>query len=64
MKKIIGIIDRRTGKITITPEGYEGPACLEATRKLEKGLGLKEPERELKPEFYQQVEQQQQIGGA
>lgn len=64
MKKIVGIIDRKTGRITLTPEGYTGNECIQKTAPLEKGLGLKEPERELKPEFYQQTETKQQIGGA
>jgi len=64
MKRIIGKIDKRSGKITITTEGFEGATCLEATKKLEEGLGIKEPEREYKAEFYTTTEQEQQIGGA
>ena len=64
MKKIRVIIHKRTGKLTISAEGYEGQSCLEATKKLREGLGMTEPEREYKPEFYQQTEQEQQIGGS
>ena len=64
MKRIICIIHRKTGKLTISAEGYEGQSCLEATKKLREGLGMTEPEREYKPEFYQQTEQEQQIGGS
>jgi hypothetical protein len=64
MKRIIGKIDKRSGKITITTEGFEGATCLEATRKLEEGLGIKEPDRTLTPDYYKESKQEQQIGGA
>ena len=63
MKTIRCIINKQTGKLTLYTEGYEGASCLEATKKLEEGLGLREPDRELKPEYYQQNETGQQIGG-
>lgn len=64
MKRIRVIIHRKTGKITISAEGYEGASCLEATKKLREGLGLKEPERELTADYYTQTEQTQELGGA
>jgi DUF2997 family protein len=64
MKKIKVLIEKKSGKITISPEGYTGSECTEATKKLEEGLGLIEPERELTTEYYQTNEQQQEIGGA
>jgi hypothetical protein len=64
MKKIVGIIDRKTGRITLTPEGYTGNECIQKTAPLEKGLGLKEPERELTADYYTQTEQTQELGGS
>lgn len=46
MGKVIGRINKKTGAITIKTEGFNGEACLEATRKLRARLGIdKEPER-------------------
>jgi Protein of unknown function (DUF2997) len=64
MPKIISLINKRTGLIKMSVEGVEGPSCKELTRALEEGLGMKEPERTYTAEFYQQAEQQQEIGGA
>jgi hypothetical protein len=64
MKTIRAKINKKTGKVTIETEGYEGATCLDATKKLEEGLGLKEPDRELKQEFYVEQSDTQQIGGA
>lgn len=64
MKKILVKISRKTGAVSVETEGYEGASCLEATRKLEEGLGMKDPERDLKPEFYTENSDNQQIGGA
>ena len=63
-KKIVNIVDRTTGKMTISPEGYGGTACVEATKKLEETLGLREPVREPLPEMYQKNDQIQEVGGA
>lgn len=60
MKKILIRIEKKTGKVTITPQGYTGSECLEATKKLEEGLGLIDPEREILPEMYQSTETQQE----
>lgn len=64
MKKITAKIDVRTGRVTIETEGYEGATCLAATKALEEGLGLREPDRELKPAYYQENPDNQQVGGA
>lgn len=62
MKKIIGRIDKATGKLTLETVGFTGEACLEATRKLREGLGIDaEPERTA--DFYkEEVSQEQQQG--
>lgn len=63
-KKIIALISKKSGKVTLTPEGYTGTDCLAATKPLEEGLGIKEPERTMTAEYFQQEQQQQEIGGA
>lgn len=64
MKKIIMTIDPKTGRFTIATEGYKGASCIEATKELERRLGVVEPERELTHEYHEQViDQQQTIGG-
>lgn len=63
MKTITVTVDRKTGRVTIETSGYEGATCLEATRKLEEGLGIIEPEREMLAEE-NIVETQQQVGGS
>lgn len=63
-KKVIAKIDKATGKLSITTEGYSGGECLEATKALEAGLGMTQA-CELTPEYFQEKqEQQQEIGGA
>jgi hypothetical protein len=62
MKKIIVTFNAKTGGITITTEGYQGATCLAATRELEEGLGIREPERTMTDEFHQQVEGNQEVG--
>jgi|GEM_PF-2807460 Protein of unknown function (DUF2997). len=62
MSKITALISKKSGKVQLSVEGVVGESCKELTRPLEEGLGMKEPERELKAEFYQQVEQQQTTG--
>lgn len=39
-KKIIAVINKKTGKLEIKTEGYSGGECLEATKALEHGLGM------------------------
>lgn len=59
-KKIIGRINLKTGVLTLETEGYEGASCLEATRRLEEGLGMDVDMRDLKPEFYTGEQQVQE----
>lgn len=63
MKKVLGTIDKKTGKLTFKVEGCAGVECTMLTAPLEIGLGMREPERELLPEFYQTTEQQTQQQG-
>lgn len=64
-KKIIAKIEKKTGKLTITTEGYSGPDCLEATKALEEGLGMDQACSVPTEEMYKVKEgEQQQIGGA
>lgn len=62
MKKIIGRIDKKTGKMTLETVGFTGEACLEATKKLRDGLGIEaEPEKTI--DYYkEEVTQEQQQG--
>lgn len=63
MKKIIAKISKKTGAVSIETQGYQGADCLEATKKLEDGLGINPDGRELKGEFYEQsTTDNQQIG--
>ena len=48
-----------TGEVKIEVKGVTGGACLDLTRDLEAKLGTVE-DRQHKPEFYQQNENQQQ----
>ena len=66
-KKVIAIVDPKTGNNTITCEGGEGGGvCLTDTSKLEEMLGIKDPQREMLPEYYNKVQQKEdnQVGGA
>lgn len=60
MKTITLRINKRSGKVTLKVEGCTGESCKELTKPIEDGLGMKDHERELLPEYYQQQEQQQQ----
>jgi Protein of unknown function (DUF2997) len=62
MKKVIAKIDKKTGKLTLSTEGFSGEACLAATKKLREGLGI-DAEPEKLPEFFQEeVKDEQQQG--
>lgn len=66
-KKVIAIIDKKTGVNTVTCEGGEGGGqCLIDTSPLEQRLGMREPERTMLPEYYNKVDQVQdnQVGGS
>jgi len=61
MKKIIAIIDKKTGKLDLKSEGG---ACAEST-KLAKALGI--DDTDIKPDFCEQqttTESEQQVGGS
>ena len=53
------IVISPSGEVKIEVKGVTGDACLDLTRDLENQLGSVE-DRQLKSEFYQQNEQQQQ----
>lgn len=66
-KKVVAIIDKKTGVNTVTCEGGEGGGqCLVDTSPLEQRLGMREPERTMLPEYYNKVDQVQdnQVGGS
>lgn len=44
------------GKVRLETSGFAGEACLAATKDLESLLGAKNPERELKAEYYDRAE--------
>lgn len=48
-----------TGEVKIEVKGVAGPGCMDLTRELENQLGTVE-DRQLKGEYYQQNENQQQ----
>lgn len=61
MKTVRGIINERTGELTIKVEGCTGNECQKLTAPIEKGLGFGikgETKEEILPEFYQTTEQQ------
>ena len=63
MPKVIAVINKRTGAVTIKAEGFTGDACLKATERLRDGLGITaEPERT--DAFYatEETNQQQEQG--
>lgn len=66
MKKIITTIDKKTGGMSIKAEGYQGPACIEATKPLQDGLGMDQACAIPTHEMYQAPaeEQKETLGGA
>lgn len=62
--KITALISKKSGKVTLSVEGAVGSQCTDLTKKLEEGLGMKGPEREMLPEFYQQQTDLTQQQGA
>ena len=44
------------GKVRLETSGFAGGECLAATKDLEQLLGAKEPDRELKAEYYDRAE--------
>ena len=51
MKKIVAKINKKTGALTLQTVGFEGEACLEATRKLREQMRI-EAEPEKTAEYY------------
>lgn len=65
MKKITAKIDKATGKLTITTDGYSGEECYKATEQLEKSLGLDRACSVPTAEYFQEKQDtEQQVGGA
>lgn len=56
--KQISVLITPEGEITITPTGFKGTTCNEATRNLEKALGTVTDNKET-PELYEREEQKQ-----
>ena len=52
--KRIEIVISSDGSVSIEAHGYVGAACEEATRAMERVLGMTKSVRESKPERYQQ----------
>lgn len=52
--KRIDVVISKDGSVSIEAHGYVGEACEEATRDLEKALGMQRPVREFKMERYQE----------
>jgi Protein of unknown function (DUF2997) len=63
-KKIIAKINKKTGALTITTEGYAGADCLKATEELEKGLGMNQGCSVPTQEMYNVEKNEQQVGGS
>ncbi len=56
MVKKIEIRIQSNGQISLEPKGAKGKECLSWTEGLEKDLQAKSPQREFKPEFFQDEE--------
>jgi hypothetical protein len=63
-KKIKAKINRNTGQLSITTEGYAGAECLKATEELEKGLGMDQGCAVPTQEMFNVEKNEQQVGGA
>jgi hypothetical protein len=61
MKRTIEIIIGPSGEIKIDAIGFKGPDCEQATRFLEKALGVV-GQKTKKPEFHQRTQQTQKLG--
>lgn len=59
-EKIIISFPKRGG-VKVEVQGMQGPGCLEWTRPLEEAFGGRVEERETKPEFYEEVPQEEQL---
>lgn len=65
-KKITVTINKKTGGMQVKTEGYQGPACLEATKPLEEGLGMNQACAVPTAEMYEAPaeEQKETLGGS
>lgn len=62
-KKIIARINKRTGAVKISTEGYAGADCLKATEQIRKDLGIGDEAVEKTDDYYrseQEVENTQE----
>lgn len=60
MQRIIEVLISPTGETTIQTKGYAGADCLQASKWLEKALGITTSENKT-AEFYQTSQAQQQV---
>jgi hypothetical protein len=63
-KKIIAVINKKTGALSITTEGYNGAECLKATEELERGLGMDQGCSVPTQDMYNVEKNEQQVGGS
>ncbi len=56
----ISVFIEKDGQIRLEVNGVKGPACLDLTRALEQALGGQVESREMRPEAYDEVQQQDQ----
>lgn len=62
-KKIIYTINKKTGQHTVKAEGYQGPACIDATKTLQEGLGMDQACAVPTAEMYEAPEKEKEILG-
>jgi len=60
MKSEIEVVIKPDGSVTFEVKCAKGPSCMDLTRALEESLG-EVVEQERTPEFYQEVEEVEQI---
>jgi hypothetical protein len=58
MHRVIEIVVSPQGETTLQTKGFQGPQCLEASRFLERALGVSFQEQKT-AEFFEQVPEQQ-----
>lgn len=62
-KKITITINKKSGGMSVKTDGYSGPACLEATKALEEGLGMNQACAVPTAEMYEAPEKEKEILG-
>ncbi|MFM7204873.1 MAG: DUF2997 domain-containing protein [Myxococcota bacterium] len=60
LKNEIEVVIRPDGSVTFEVKCAKGPSCMDLTRAIEESLG-EVIERERTPDFYQEVEESEQI---